>query len=108
MSKTVKKNVPFLQLLKETSSKQRNILLDHLTPEQLKTILELVTNLLRPEFPLSKHFEDKLKRHKSFLRQLGHPGISNRQKRELINKRGAIIVLIVQATLPFLKDHATS
>lgn len=109
MSKTIKKQLAFLQALESFSPKQRSIFLKHLTTNQVKSLSELVTNLLQPHFPLSKHFEEQLKKQKLFLRQLANPKLTVTKKKQLIHKKGSVIVLIAQATLPFLNKHyATS
>ena len=80
-----------------------------MTQDQVRAISELVTNLLHPQFPLSKANELQLQRQKHFLRQLSNTKLSVSEKKKLIEKKVSVILLIVRATLPFLKKHyATS
>ena len=105
MSKTIKKQVVFLEALEKLSPIQRRLLLKHLTTDQVKVIIELVTNLLQPQFPLSKGYEVQLKKHKVFLRHISNPQVAVSEKKECIQKKGSVIVLIVKATLPFVRKH---
>jgi len=100
----MKKNVWYLHLLMTTSSTaQRRALLDTITNEQLKSLTEVTHNLLQGSIPMTETQKRNLRKHKSFLRILGHPKASFSQKREELCQKGAVVVTLLKIAAPQLR-----
>ena len=55
MSALIRKQISFIRLLSETKSKlQKNALLDTITRDQIKAIIEITYNVLHLNVPVSK------------------------------------------------------
>ena len=102
MSKVIKENLTFLRfLLSGKSTKQKSLLLKHITKDQLKTLTFIIANILHSDVPLSKQTFEKLKKHKKVLRLLGDKTISDKKKKQVL--RAGIIVFVLQSVAPLLK-----
>lgn len=105
MSQLVKKHWSYFQLLMTTTSKiQRKQLLDTITNDQLRALVQIVVNLLRSVLPLSPGNKTKVKKHRTFIRKLGNTAISLKQKKLLLCRQGTVIVLLLKSVEPALKS----
>ncbi len=105
MSKLVKKHVAFFQLLSTTTSRiQRRILLDTITKEQLRALVEIVVNLLRGVLPITPSRKADLGKHKNLLRTIGDKSVSLRKKRRLLCRRGHVVAILLKAVEPALNN----
>ena len=104
MSQLVKKHWSYFQLLMNTTSKtQRKHLLDTITNDQLKALVEIVVNFLQLVIPISPGPKKALKRHRNLLRRVGDPTISPRDKKVLLCRQGATIAVFLKSVEPALK-----
>ena len=79
---------PFLQsILKEASQKKRQEMLTHANADQINAISEMVLNLLKKRVPIKPKTFDKLKRHKTVLREVGRRRNSLKRRREYLLKQ---------------------
>ena len=104
MSKLIKDNAPFLQLLLHITSKaQRKSLLNSITNEQVKVLSEIAHNLLQGTIPFNTVQKVKLKKYKSFIRLLGNTSVAIKAKKQNISKKGSVIALLLLTAEPTLK-----
>ncbi len=105
MSKVTKQNRSFLTFLLETqSSVQKKLLLQNITPPQLKALTEIIYNLLHSDITLSKDKLTKLKKYKSALRSLADKSVSVKQKKNILQRSIPAITLVLQFVSPLLKS----
>lgn len=86
------------------SQAQRKALLDTITNEQLKALVEVTHNLLQGNIPLTEAQKRKLRKHKTFLKILGDPKVSNSIKRDALCRKGAVVTAVLRAAAPQLKQ----
>ena len=104
MSKNIRQNRYFLHFLQEAKSPtQKKLLLQSVTPEQLKVLTEIFYNLLHSDFPLSKQQLQSLRKHKKVLRFLGNKSNSTLRKKRLLKKSLTVIDLVLKIVGPLLK-----
>ena len=101
MSPALRQNTPFLQYLVQTaSSKQKKLLLQSVTTCQLKALTEIVRNVLRTDFPLTRTLYQRIVRYKTQIRQFADSKTSIKRQKEILQQGYLWILLIVQASLP--------
>lgn len=101
----MKKQVWYLHLLMTTASApQRKALLDTVTQDQLRALTETTHNVLQGNIPLTEGQKRQLRKHKKFLRILGDPKVPNSTKREALCRKGAVVVALLRAAAPRLKQ----
>jgi hypothetical protein len=104
MSQLLKKHAPFLRILQTTTSRlQLKALLDTITNDQLKVLVQVTVNVLRGSLPLTQSYKVKLKKHKRLIRALGDPSISLKTKKKLLCRQGQAIALLLKSVEPALK-----
>lgn len=104
MGKVLKQCESYLKLLRGTPSKpQRKALLDTITVDQAKALSEIAHNFLEGNIPVAKDSLDRLRKHKTLIRQLGNKSVSIKRKRQLVCKRGTVILLLLTVSEPTLK-----
>ena len=87
MSKVIKDAEAYVKLFLQTSShSQRKALLDTITNDQIKALCEITHNFLRGNIPLDKKKLAPLKKQKAFIRSLGNPKISLKEKISLLQR----------------------
>ena len=105
MTSLMKRQIWSLHLLMTTpSATQRNALLDTISNEQLKSLTELVFNLLKGNIPMTEAQKRKLRKHKTFLKILGNAKVSNSIKREALCRKGAVVTTVLKIAGPQLKQ----
>ena len=92
MSHRVRKNSAFLHLLSDCHPKQRKVLLETLTDEQLKTLCEVVLNILKGIIHLSPRQQQKLRKKKRVLYQLVSKSIPSKTKKRLLVQEGGSVL----------------
>ena len=101
----MKRQIWFLHFLMTTpSSTQRKAILDNLSNDQLKSLTELVHNLLQGNIPITEVQKRKLRKHKAFLKILGNPKVSNAIKRDALCRKGAVVTTVLKIAAPQLKQ----
>ncbi len=98
MSKLVKKNVSFFRLMSTSSSrKQRRALLDTITADQLKSLIEIIVNLLEGVLQITSKRKSELGRYKTLIRTLGDKSVSLHRKQKLLRGRDLVIVILIKS-----------
>ena len=88
----MRNNSPFLHLLSSCHCKQRKALLETLTEEQLKTICEVILNILKGTVDLSPKQRKVLKKKKRLLYQLVSKSVPSKTKKQLLVQQGGSIL----------------
>ena len=105
MTSLMNRQIWYLQFLMTTpSSAQRKALLENINNEQLKSLTEVVHNLLQGNIPTTEAQKRKLRKHKAFLRILGNVKVSNSTKREALCRKGAVVTTVLKIAAPQLKQ----
>lgn len=98
-----KEQVNQLQLLYKCPPKLRKKLLEKISGNCIKSIIECTHNVLRGNVPLSKEQKKSLSRHKSTLRTLQDRKVPLFKKRKLIIQRGGgFLSVLIPAALTAL------
>lgn len=85
MSRHLKRNLCFVKLVSSTTYLQRKALLKSATPDQIKTLCEIIHNVVyNDDLAPSKKYISNLKSHKYSLRRLAESKCTERRKRELL------------------------
>ena len=105
MSKLVKTELPFLQLLGTSKSKAQTIgLLRTMTKQQLYALSEIAYNLLEGVIPVTPAYKKKLARHKKFIRLLASKQIGFQKKKTESEKNRLRVQTLVKATYTYLAE----
>jgi hypothetical protein len=92
MSKRVKGNLPYLQVLAKSKPKIRKVIIEQTPNEVVMSICECCYNLLKGIIPLSPRQKQRLSRYKKHLRTLADKTISHTRKKRLLNQKGGNIL----------------
>ena len=84
----MRNNAAFLRLLSSCHCKQRKALLETLTEEQLKTVCEVILNILKGTVDLSPKQKKTLRRKKRLLYQLASKSVPSKTKKQLLVQQG--------------------
>lgn len=100
----IRKHLPLLQTIQTAKPKVRKQILEKADESLIKTILECIHNVLRGNVPLEPKQKNKLKKHKSTLRNLVKSKSSIKNKRKVIVQSGgaflpALLLPVVTAAL---------
>ena len=108
--KTIKRNKDFLNALSKLDVKQRKVLLEHVTRDQRRAILEIIANVVGGNFPLTKKQKQALAKHKCKLRKIckscvkGNKLINTNSKttKNSIVQVGGALPLLLAPILPLI------
>jgi len=99
MSKCIQRNIVFLQLLAKKRSKQRALILDKASYDNIKCLSEISHNLLKGNLKVSAKIIKKLKKFKDILRALGEKKTSLKTKKKLLLKSNSYLPYIINPVL---------
>ena len=105
MSKLVKKHWSYFKLLMSTTKGQRKVLVDTITSEQLRALVQIVVNLLEYVLPIKPSMKPQLKKHRNIIRQIGNKTISTNKKEQLLCRQSGLIVILLKSIEPALKSY---
>lgn len=88
MSKRIKDNLSYLQVLAKCKPKIRNVIIEHGPPGVILSICECSHNVLKGAVPLSPAHKRRLSRYKHHLRALANKNVSRIKKKKLLNQKG--------------------
>ena len=88
MSKRMKDNLAYLQVLAKCKPKVRKVLVEHGPVDLVKCICECSFNLLKGVIPLTSSQKRILSRYKKHLRILAEKKVSLKKKKQLLNQKG--------------------
>ena len=106
MSRLVKSQRTYFQLLlAETSNKQKQALLDTITADQLRALVQIVVNFLQRVLSVPSSVIANLKRHKRLLRSLADTALAFKEKIKLLRGRAKVVNEFLRAVEPSLKNY---
>ena len=105
MSQLLNDNKPFLLMILDTSKDQASAIIDTITPNQVRVISEIVSNLL--ELPVSKETKSRLTSKQNLFMKLASKRASINAKRKLITKNYKHILLTLWTVKDQLKKLLT-
>ena len=88
MSKRMKDNLAYLQILAKCKPKIRKVIIDHGPADVLMCVCECCYNLLKGTVPLTPTQKRRLSRYKEHLRALADKKVSRVKKRRILNQKG--------------------
>ena len=88
MSRVVKNNRGFLQLLAHCPIHQCEFLLMTATPQQVHTLVQVLSNLLKQYIPFPEENRQKLLPYKDALISLAEPNVPFRKKKRIRVQEG--------------------
>ena len=89
MSHLTKQNQHFFNFLTTCSPRQKQLLLDTLTPKQVHALCEVTYHILRGRFPLQKHELEVMKESRKNLHALAKGSVPYKEKRKILVQHGA-------------------
>ena len=88
MSRVVKNNRGFLQLLADCTKYQRQFLLRTATPQQIHALIQVLYNVLKQYIPVPEENRQKLLQYKDALFKLEEPDVPYRKKKHILLQEG--------------------
>lgn len=100
MGQRLDDNIHFIRLLIDPSTKrkQKKELIKTSTTEQLKTVLEVLGNVLYGNVQVDETAKYKLRKHKTFLKRLWHDRATLNQKRELVLHNFSVVNNVLRSS----------
>ena len=100
MSARLKKNWELLQLLqRHKNHRERKALLFVGKDDLIRALCEIIHNVLEGTIELNAKEKASLKRYKRSLRQLVDKKVSKASKREILNKKGGFLPIVLAPAL---------
>lgn len=96
MDKLIKEEGFYIGLLLSTNKKQRIRLLQIITTQQLRALVELIYNALHGYSPPHEKYMLDLRRHRSIIRHIVKKKITRRKRIELISKHIGIVIKLLE------------
>lgn len=108
MSKRMKDNLPYLQVLVKCRPKVRKLLIEHGPTDLITSICECSLNVLKGVIPLTPSQKRRLARYKTHLRALGNKKVSRKQKKKCLNQKGGnLLAALLPPVLSVLSSLLT-
>lgn len=105
MSRSVRMQMPFLELLQATSVKQRKALLQTLTKDQFHALCEVIINVYKGSVPVSNYYVKKLFPFKRSIQMLADNHVSPKRKKKILAVKHIIIPWVLKPVLSMLKEE---
>lgn len=105
MSRSVRMQMPFLELLQATSVKQRKALLQTLTKDQFHALCEVIINVYKGSVPVSNYYVKKLFPFKRSIQMLADNHVSPKRKKRILAVKHIIIPWVLKPVLSILKEE---
>ena len=95
-------NKKFLQGLIRITPKNRKLVIDKASPQQLRSIRESVLNVANRNVPVRPNVLKRLKRYKTVLKKLAFLKQTDKSTRRLINQNGGFLPALIPPVLAYL------
>lgn len=95
-------NKTFLKFICEITSKQRKVILSHITKDQIDLLSEIALNIYKGIFPNRVKYVKHLAPYKSVILRLGSKTEKYRDKKKLLVRYHKIIPNIVKPALEYI------
>ena len=100
MSKRMKGNLPYLQILAKVKPKLRKILIENIPESVITAICECCLNTLKGVIPLTPRQKRRLAPYKTQLRALANRKVSRKRKKTYLTQiGGALLPFVLPAAL---------
>ena len=108
MSKHMKDNLPYLQVLAKGKPKLRKLLIEHGPVSLVTSICECALNLRKGVIPLTPRQKRRLARYKAHLRGLVNKKVSRKKKKHFLNQKdGNLLTTLLPPVLTVLGSLLT-
>lgn len=104
MSLLVTSNASFIRILYSASPKQRKALLKTMTENQQQALCEVILNVYKGTFPLSKYYIKRLRPYQSTIHSLSSKKVKKSLKRKILLENHFILPIIIKPALSVLKN----
>ena len=88
MSKRMRTNLPYLQILAKCKPKLRKFIIESGPSSIVLCLSECCLNLLKGVIPLTPRQKKRLSRYKTHLRALANKKVSIKRKKQFLNQKG--------------------
>ena len=105
MSRAVRMQMPFLELLQATSIKQRKALLKTLTKHQFHALCEIIINVYKGNVPVSNYYVKKLFPFKRSIQMVADKRVSPQRKKKILAVKHVIIPWVLKPVLSMMKEE---
>lgn len=103
----VRNNKKILEYFAACSSKDQKNILKFVNSDAIKTILEIIINILKGNLKIDENLKNKLKKYKSILYKLNCPKKSLKQKRKVLIQKGGFLNFLIPAVLGAILNKIT-
>jgi len=100
MSRVVRNNIGYLQLLTACPDNQKQFLLSTATPEQIHAIVQVIHNYLHGYLPTTEQERRALRPYKEAIYALHHPSKPFKKKKKILVQEGGSF--ITELLTPFI------
>lgn len=97
--KLLKENKHILYVLKKADHKLRNAILKNVDNVVIKTLNEIILNIINRNHKINKNVFEKLRPYKNTLRKVCSSQTSMRQKRKHLIQKGGFLPIIITSIL---------
>ena len=97
--KLLKENKHILYVLKKAEPKLRNAILKHVDNVVIKTIHEILFNIIYENHKINKSVLEKIKPYKNIIRNICSPQTSMKEKRQQLIQKGGFLPIIISSVL---------
>lgn len=104
MSHLVTSNATFLKILYSADPKQRKALLKTMTENQQQALCEVILNVYKGTFPITKYYIRKLSPYRSVIHRLSSKTVKRSVKRKLLLQNYLILPILIKPSLGILND----
>lgn len=94
----------FLRYLYYAEPRQRKVLIQTATHEQIDILSEIALNIYRGVLPLSTHHIRKLRPYQLNIRALCSRSIAHRRKKNILGRHPILISLLIKPVLSLLDE----
>jgi len=108
MNRAVRSHLPFLQLLCRSSAKQRKVLVETITNDQLRVLCEIALNVYRGTIPVRPQYVRKLRPYKTILNTIIDRRVRKKLKIAVLLKNRRVLPWILKPFLFAFNGSGTS
>src|SRR5687768_16469789 len=95
MSLCLKRNWSFLKRLSKCGKKKRTELIQQATPDQIRSLTEIASNVIKGNFKVNEETVKKFNKHKEHIRHLAKKTISHKKKKDNLTQKGGFLPLLI-------------
>lgn len=103
MTTLIRQQRHFLQLFIQTTPRQRNVLLQTVTTEQMKALSQIAHNIIKGTVPLSAAEQQQLKSERRLIHLLGDIRLGFVHKKNLVQRKQRFLRLLVSIAATYLQ-----